>query len=362
MNEKASPQVIDISKHQGSMNFADAKKNKIKAVMIRAAYGDTKDPKLDEFYNGAKSAGLSVGAYIFATWHYSGISKNFEQAKENAVKQTRSAIRHLSGKVMTAPVAVDLELEQGYRTNLTKYQLTAALSLALEEIKKAGFTPAVYASASWLEDKIDPFAIKAPIWAAYYYEKAERTPFPDTRYGKVLKNLSGRIFLWQYSSRGDGRLYGASSDRIDLNFSYNDSLMGISKDNSDEVPLPKPPKKQLYTIKIRTGSWYIRKRNTVDSEPLHILRGGITTDASQKKNGWFYITEYKGWIGPAAIESSVYNQPNAVYHTVKQGETLTGIAALYGTDISAIIAKNKSAYPKITPDYIQTGWRLKVKP
>lgn len=49
-----------------------------------------------------------------------------------------------------------------------------------------------------------------------------------------------------------------------------------------------------------------------------------------------------------------------IIHTVKSGENLTIIANKYKTSIDKIVSDNKKKYPKITRDYIQTGWKLKV--
>lgn len=49
-----------------------------------------------------------------------------------------------------------------------------------------------------------------------------------------------------------------------------------------------------------------------------------------------------------------------ITHTVKSGENLTVIANKYKTSIDKIVRDNKKKYPKITRDYIQTGWKLKV--
>lgn len=47
-------------------------------------------------------------------------------------------------------------------------------------------------------------------------------------------------------------------------------------------------------------------------------------------------------------------------YKVKSGDTLTAIAKKYSTTVDKIVADNKKTYPKITRDYIQVGWTLKV--
>ncbi len=47
-------------------------------------------------------------------------------------------------------------------------------------------------------------------------------------------------------------------------------------------------------------------------------------------------------------------------HTVRQGDTLTKIARTYGTEVDAVVEKNRTRYPRMTRDYIQIGWVLEV--
>lgn len=352
--------IIDISKHQGEMDFKKTVKKGIRAVMMRASYGDTRDIRFDEFYHNAVKEGLSVGAYFFATWHYSSVSPDYETAKKNAVSQTKKALSFLNGKKITAPVAVDIELEKNAQLRFSAHELTELVNLAVNEIKKAGYNPLVYSSVSWFYDRFDAEKISCPLWVAYYFDNAQIDEFPDTKYGILLKKLRDKTVLWQHSSKGDGKAYGATSQFIDENFCYDEKLFFNEKSPAQTVT-DTTPKKSLYTVRLRAGSWYVRKSYTTSSPPIKVISGNAVLNASQKKNGWHYLTLHKGWIGPAAIAESVYNSPKIQKtHTVKSGENLTVISQKYNTTIQTILTKNINKYPKITADYIQTGWVLDV--
>lgn len=351
--------VLDISKHQNKMDFKLALSRGIKGVMLRASYGSSKDTRFDSFARAAADEGLSVGAYFFATWHYDSVSPNFETAKKNAESQTKTALSFLEGKKITAPVAVDLELEKTAVMKFSKAELTELTKIALETIKKAGYTPMLYCSVSWLYDRLDKELLNCPLWVAYYFKGAKKDSFPDTKYGRLLEKLSGNLALWQHSSEGDGKYFGAASERVDENFCYNEKLFGFGCNATSSAPETNE-KKSLYTVKIKTGSWYVRKLYSTASTPIKIINGGVQLQASQKKNGWYYLTVHKGWIGPAAVESSFYNNTKTATHKVTKGDTLTKIAAKHGKTVDEIVTLNKKNYPKITRDYIQTGWILKV--
>lgn len=294
--------ILDISKHQQTADFKAMKSRGISAVMLRLSYGDSLDSKFEEFYKSATANGICVGCYAFATWHYASVSNNFATAKANAEKQTKAVLKYLVGKKITCPVAIDLELESGAKCNLTKAQLTEILNDSLKIIENAGFQPMVYSSASWFEDRLDPDKISYPLWVAYYYADAVSDKFPDTKYGKILSKLKTKIALWQYSCTGLGKYYGVGSTYVDTNFCYKNELFQ-SKVSTDTAL-----KKSLYTVKIKKGTWYVRKSNTTASKAIRIVNGNVTMQASQKKNGWYYLVAYKGWIGPAGIEKAVYNK------------------------------------------------------
>lgn len=351
--------ILDISKHQGNMNFTKAKASGIEGVMLRFAYGDSKDTKFEEFYKKALSEGLSVGGYFFATFHYASLSPNFEAAKKNALSQTKKAISYLSGKKITAPVAVDIELESGAELKFSPEQLTELVNISVSEIKKAGFKPLVYSSVSWFFDRLDYEKITCPLWVAYYYKNAQKDSFPETRYGLLLSQLKGRMALWQFSSKGNGKTYGAGSEYVDENFCYDEKLFGIGEKTVTPT-VKEPESKSLYTVKIKAGSWYVRKLYSTTSQPLKVISGSVGLQASNKKNGWFYLPAHKGWIGPAAVESSVYNNSKTKSYTVKSGDTLTKIARKFSSTVEKILSKNKKKYPKITRDYIQVGWVLEI--
>lgn len=60
-----------------------------------------------------------------------------------------------------------------------------------------------------------------------------------------------------------------------------------------------------------------------------------------------------------AVQARV-NQICRLSHHVSGGDTLTKIAAKYGSTVEEIVAKNRKQYPAITADYIEVGWTLRV--
>lgn len=59
-----------------------------------------------------------------------------------------------------------------------------------------------------------------------------------------------------------------------------------------------------------------------------------------------------------AIAKHAYVKPKQ--HKVVVGDSLTEIAAKYGTSVDAIVRDNKARYPKIKPGFIVRGWVLNI--
>ncbi len=51
---------------------------------------------------------------------------------------------------------------------------------------------------------------------------------------------------------------------------------------------------------------------------------------------------------------------HAVEYTVQRGDTLTKIARQFATTVDKLVENNKPKYPRMTRDYIQAGWSLKI--
>ena len=134
---------IDVSAHQGEIDWAKVAATNVDFAMIRAVYRGYESGKLLEdkqFRTNIEEAhakGLKVGAYIFTQ----AISK--EEVDEE--------INKLNGLLGTYeldyPVAIDVEDLAGSTERieqLTKAELTELIRYYCDEVKKSGYTPMLY--------------------------------------------------------------------------------------------------------------------------------------------------------------------------------------------------------------------------
>ena len=55
---------IDISRWQGTVDFGKIAADGIDFVILRVGYSGVKDLNFDTYYDGARAAGLKIGAYL----------------------------------------------------------------------------------------------------------------------------------------------------------------------------------------------------------------------------------------------------------------------------------------------------------
>ena len=183
-------QGIDVSEFQGKIDWDKVKEDGIDFVFVRAGHrtmhtGDLqRDSRAIKNLTRAKKAGLDVGAYVFSQ----AITK--EEAREEA--QLCLDVIKESGVELTLPIVFDPEIviEDYYaRINfISGKQFTDNAVAFCEKIKKAGYTPAIYANCSTETDILDMSRLKGTtIWYADYSNVPE-TPYDFT--------------FWQYSNLG----------------------------------------------------------------------------------------------------------------------------------------------------------------
>lgn len=212
---------IDVSKHNGSINWSKVKDAGIKFVIIRAGYGSsTVDEKFEEYIKGAIKQDLGIGIY----WFSYAISE--EKAKKEAIK-CMEVIKPYKEHI-NYPVFYDFEYDsvryakkQGVSINKTK--ATAFAYAFLKEINKGGYIPGLYTNIDFSNN--------------YFFKSTQRQYDVWIAQYRSRTTYSEPYVMWQYSDKG--KVSGISG-YCDMNYSYKDynsqkntNNEESSKDNTD---------------------------------------------------------------------------------------------------------------------------------
>lgn len=190
---------VDVSEHQGEVDWEQVAASGVKFAIIRVGfrgYGETGKLVEDEYaranLEGALAAGLKVGAYFF-----SQATNTWEALEE--VRLTLSVIRDFP---IEMPVVFDWEYLGEYaRTATTDPETVTACTAAFcSAISLAGYQPMFYSNQNLGETHFDLAALSDyPMWLAMYNTEMD---YPH------------RLYMWQYTS--DGSVPGIDGP-VDLN-------------------------------------------------------------------------------------------------------------------------------------------------
>lgn len=186
--QPASKEGIDISYYSGDIDWDKVKQSGIDFVMVRLGgrgYGNDgplyTDEKAVEYLNGAKKAGLKVGAYLFSQ------ATTNDEAVEEA-----SYVKEILGDIkLDYPIAFDWEIiknDNARTDSVSANQATQCAKAFCEKIKDYGYKPMIYSPSRELYFKYDLSQLADfDIW---YCEYAD---VPTFYY---------EFSMWQYSATG----------------------------------------------------------------------------------------------------------------------------------------------------------------
>lgn len=226
-------QVIDVSTHNGNIDFKKVKAAGINNVIIRCGYTGygkshtiNKDNMFETNYKKAKEAGLNVGAYYYAV----------ALTEEDADKEAAFVLSLLKGKQFELPIYYDVEdchdvkasgvLTQNMQ-GLGKAKLTAIVNRFCNTVEKAGYYVGIYSGKYWFLNELDMSVLnRYTIWLAHWTTKTDYT---------------GKYDLWQYSD--SGKVNGISGN-VDMNYLYKDfastiKSLGLNGFTKVEEPVKK---------------------------------------------------------------------------------------------------------------------------
>ncbi|WP_297125732.1 GH25 family lysozyme [uncultured Eubacterium sp.] len=209
-------QGIDVSYHNGTLDWSTIKAAGVDFAILRAAYRGygtegtlVRDAKFAEYMQGAMSQGIPVGAYIY--------SQAITTAE--AVQEANYILNIVRGYSLDLPIVFDYEFA-GVKTGrldsawssgkLNKSKMTDIALAFCDTIKNAGYDAMVYANKTFLSKNLDHEVIENAgydVWLAHYTTNT---------------NYAGDYKIWQYTS--SGKIPGIANKVFDCNFMYSGTI------------------------------------------------------------------------------------------------------------------------------------------
>lgn len=230
---------IDVSVHNGKIDWKKVKDSGIEFAMIRAGYGNVieqKDKRFEENYSGAKAAGLKVGVYWFS----------YAYNEKMAAQEAAVCLEILNGRELDMPIAFDFEYDSvkyaaKKGVTVTRTSATAIAAEFTKNIRESGYDSMIYTNYDYISRYYDMNRLAGNyLWLAVWGgNRPSRTHS-----------------MWQYSAKG---IVSGITGNVDMNNCY---------ENFTKKPIPAPEKQPeekviKYTVKKGdTLSGIAKKYNT----------------------------------------------------------------------------------------------------
>lgn len=194
---------IDVSAHQGVIDWAAVAADGIEFAMVRVGYRTYLDGRIKEDANaranieGALAAGLDVGVYFFSQ----------ALTPQEAAREAAFVISFIEGYDITMPVVFDwehVESEEARTADCYDRALLTDCALTfLEAVETAGYTPMVYFNRYQASELLDLRVLREhDFWLALYESDMD---FP------------WQLRMWQYSEEGQ---VAGIEEKVDLNLYF----------------------------------------------------------------------------------------------------------------------------------------------
>lgn len=222
-----SKTIMDVSRHQGVIDWAKVKASgRVDGVMLRAmgnsADGKHSKPYLDPAFerNYAECTRLGIPCGVYG--YFKAVNR------EQADKELALLRKVLTGKTVQLPVAVDIE-DTYVQAPLDKQTLTDIAAHALGTVERWGFYAILYTGLYFGRDNLymTGAALKPyDVWLARY-PKDQRQTKPEDK-----PKTAFAFGMWQYTSTA--RVPGVSTN-VDMSHAYKDYASIIKRAGLSKV-------------------------------------------------------------------------------------------------------------------------------
>ncbi len=193
---------IDVSEHNGEIDWAAVKESGVEFVMIRLGYRGAEsgaifdDVRFEEYAKGAKKHGIEIGVYFFSQ------AINTDEAVEEAAY----VCKKVRNKKITMPIAFDMEEVPGIEGRIMGLSMEEKTEIAdafCQVVENHGYDSLIYGNPTWIYGGLNLSLIpNRKLWLAHYMPA---TGFPY------------EYAMWQYSDEG---VIGGICTVADLNIFY----------------------------------------------------------------------------------------------------------------------------------------------
>lgn len=199
--EGATKRGVDVSEHQGQIDWGKVKADGIDYAILRCGYGDDfsyqDDKQWQRNVSECERLGIPYGVYLYSY----ATDVNMAQSEAN------HTLRLLRGHNLAYPVYLDMEDES--TRGVDKATLGKIAKIFCDTLSGAGYKVGIYANLDWWTTKLTDPVFNNPDWSKWV-----------AQYNATCDYI-GDLDMWQYTS--GGRVNGINGN-ADMDFWIDSSL------------------------------------------------------------------------------------------------------------------------------------------
>ena len=289
---RAARKGIDVSYHQGAIDWNAVKASGVEFAYIRAgSFKSGTDAYFHANMKGATSVGIPVGIYVYS----------YATTPAQAANEALFAISVAKDYPVSLPIAYDIE-DSNHKT-LTNEQNLALVNSFCNTISNAGYTPIVYSYRNFFTGKLQ--GVSQDKWVAHYSAACD---YPG-------------VSIWQASSKGR---IGGINGNVDIDYQYKD-YSGIIPANGFKTQNGKTWYVENY---MPHRGWLTLGDKKYYFEPLlGVMQTGLVTDGT----GIYYMGD-DGAMQTGLVEIA----GNKFYFDPETGGMLTNTTVTVGKNVYVI--------------------------
>lgn len=233
---------IDVSEHNGTIDWEKVKADGIDFAIIRCGYGSDDTNQDDDQWarNVAECErlGIPYGVYLYS----------YANTLQKAESEAQHVLRLLQGHSPSFPIYYDLE-------DILVERLSSSMKgqiaqIFCDKIAAAGYKVGIYSNLNWWTNFLKDPAFNNTSWSKWV-----------AQYNSTC-DYTGEYDMWQCTSVGRVDGIGNGNGNVDLNFWLDaNALEGLQYNAAD-------------------GNWYMYKNGTIDTS---------YTGLASNENGWWYV-------------------------------------------------------------------------
>ena len=280
---------VDVSEHNGVINWERVKNTDVNYAIIRCGYGDNYAYQDDKQWlnnvSECERLGIPYGVYIYS------YASSVEQARSEA----EHVLRLVAGHNLSYPIYFDLE-EESIRSRVSADGIAQIAKTFCDIVQSAGYPVGIYANYNWFTNYlINPQFDQYPKWVAQYNYQCD---------------YQGKYTMWQCTSSGgvDG-----INGRVDINLDFGTSgAPGKKLVQEGGITYCYKGSQQLYGEQNVAGKWYYFDIDTgamqtgfvnLGNKVVYYGNDGAMRYGEQRiENKWYYFDNVTG-----AMQTSFVN-------------------------------------------------------